>query len=169
MADGNNVQIARSLTSTIRADRSDSDWTRPVFMLASAVQIVGTCHSTGLRGTASHNYASTMSLYRPRGHRGFRSRAPVIAVCIAGHRSRCLRPSSEACSPAISSTWRRSWSPTPSTCSSSSSLTLLACNSRVDAQSERAVGDAAGPATDVNVGGSPGTPPLPDSRSGSKL
>ncbi len=58
MADGNNVQIARSLTSTIRADCSDSDWTRPVFMLASAVQIVGTCHSTGLRGTASHNYAS---------------------------------------------------------------------------------------------------------------
>ncbi len=96
MADGNNVQIARSLTSTIRADCSDSDWTRPVFMLASAVQIVGTCHSTGLRGTASHNYASTMSLYRPRGHGGFRSRAPVIAVCIAGHRSRCLRPSSEA-------------------------------------------------------------------------
>ena len=40
---------------------------------------------------------------------------------------------------------------------------------RMHAKSERAVGDSAGPATDVDVRGARGTSPLPDSRSGSEV
>ena len=74
----------------------------------------------------------------------------------------------KVCSPSISSPWRRSGC-NGSTCSSSSSWAVVVCISPDARPIKRAVGDAAGPAIDVDFRGAPGTSPLPDSRSGSKI